>query len=254
MKQLLGHVRGSQYVDREALDLVEMPEATDTYTPVSHFQLAERLLTIGQDILTDYTLAGEGYVLARKGNQLFAALNFKNSSTEMGLSIGFRNSYDRSMSLGLAVGANVFVCDNMALSGDITVMKKHTKHIWDSLEDVAIATLYKSEKKFHQLIEDAEAMKARELVTEDGFRTMGMLYGEGILSPRQLPVVKDEWLHPRHAEFEHRNQWSFYNACTEALKSCAPNNIMEKHIQLHGALVQEASQDVEVVANGHIAQ
>jgi hypothetical protein len=67
--------------------------------------------------------------LARQGNQLFALLNFKKDHNELGLSVAFRNSYDRSMSIGLAIGASVFICDNLALNGDIAVMKKHTKNV-----------------------------------------------------------------------------------------------------------------------------
>lgn len=48
-------------------------------------------------------------------------------------------------------------------------------------------------------------------------------------------IVKDQWLKPNHQEFAPRNAWSFYNACTEALKTCPPVTIMEKHIQLHRA-------------------
>jgi hypothetical protein len=229
--------RGSQKVEREVLDLVPMPDATDTYVPVSHFHLADRLKTIGQDILTDYALVGENYALARQGQQLFALLKFQNDNSGMALSVGFRNSYDRSMSIGLAVGANVFVCDNLMLTGEIAVMKKHTKNVWDSLEDLAITTLYKSDKNFHQLVADSEFLKGRQLATEEGFKTMGLLFGQGILSPRQMSTVKAEWLHPSHEEFQPRNEWTFYNACTEALKSSAPNGIMEKHIKLHNALV-----------------
>ena len=231
--------RGSQQVKRDVLDLVPMPDATDTYVPVSHYQLADRLTAIGQDILTDYTLIGENYALARQGAQLFALLKFQKDNSEMALSIGFRNSYDRSMSIGIAIGASVFICDNLALTGDIAVMKKHTKNVWDSLEDLAITTLYKSGKNFEQLVEDSEMMKAHQLATEEGFRKMGQLFGEGILSPRQMTVVKNEWLHPSHEEFKARNEWSFYNCCTEALKSSAPNGIMEKHIRLHNALVPD---------------
>ena len=236
MDGLLTHQRGSFQTTKDQLDLIQLPEQTDSYTPVSHYDLADKLSIIGQDILTDYTLADESYVLARNGNRLFAVLKFQNSNPDLAMSIGFRNSYDRSMSVGLAVGANVFVCDNMMFTGDIAVMKKHTKNVWGSLEDLAITTLYKSGRTFHQLVEDSDWMKRRVLSMDQGFRSMGELFGQGILSPRQMTAVKEEWVHPRHKEFEARNQWSFYNACTEALKSCAPNNIMERHIKLHDAL------------------
>ena len=236
MNELMLH-RGAQEVSKDQLDLVPLPPETDSYQPVSHYHLADKLLTIGQDILTDYVLVGENYALARAGQQLFAVLKFQEKTSElanMGLSIGFRNSYDRSMSIGIAIGASVFVCDNLALSGEVSVMKKHTKNVWDSLEDLAITTLYKSGRNFEQIVCDSETMKARPMEDDLAFQMMGLLFGKGIISPRQLTVVKDKWLKPDHAEFQPRNQWSLYNACTEALKTAPPSTIMEKHIKLHG--------------------
>jgi len=238
MSQLVLH-RGAQEVTKDQLDLIQLPEATESYTPVSHYDLANSLATIGQDILTDYSLIGENYGIARQGNQLFAVLKFKKDNSEMALSIGFRNSYDKSMSIGICMGASVFVCDNLALTGDIAVMKKHSKNVLTVLEDLAITTLYKAQYTFGKLIKDSEAMKARQISDNQAFQTLGVLFGHGILSPRQLPVVKGNWLKPQFDEFQPRNMWSFYNAATEALKSSPPLNVMERHIRLHDTIIGE---------------
>lgn len=236
MEGFMMHVDGKE-VKREELDLIPMPEESDTYKPVSHFHLANKLLTVSQVILKDYLIVGEHYGLARNGNQMFAYFKFQKEVGDMALSLAFRNSYDRSMSIGLAVGASVFVCDNLALQGEIVVMKKHTKNIWLSLENTCIQTLYKSQDCFARIVEDSRAMKSRELLDMEAFKIMGLLYGRDIISPRQLTVVKDEWLKPTHQEFQPRNMWSLYNACTEALKSSPPLTVMEKHVQLHNAII-----------------
>jgi hypothetical protein len=79
-------------------------------------------------------------------------------------------------------------------------------------------------------------MRGRYLGNDDAFRLLGLLYGNDVITPRQIPVVKKEWLSPTHEAFGERSAWSFYNACTEALKSSPPNKIMEKHISLHEIL------------------
>ncbi len=234
---LLVH-RGGHIVTRDDLALVPVPEATESYLPVPHNHLADTLSTIGQDILKGFDLHKEQYALAREGSQMFGVHVFKSANTELGLSIGFRNSYDKSMAIGIAIGAEVFVCDNLALTGDITIMKKHTLNVWQGLEDAAFATLYRSQKNFEKIIADSETLKGRVLDNREAFKMIGLLFGHGILTPRQLPVVKNEWLKPAHPEFSLRNIWSFYNACTEALKSCPPIVIMEKHIQLHTMLTE----------------
>jgi hypothetical protein len=46
----------------------------------------------------------------------------------------------------------------------------------------------------------------------EAFKMIGLLFGHGILTPRQLPVVKKEWLTPSYDDFRPRTMWS-YNAC-----------------------------------------
>jgi len=244
-KELVLH-SGARSVTRDELDLIPVPVATETYQPVAHYDLVTKLATVSQDLLTGYTLSDEKYGIARQANQLFGVLKFKNADQEMGLSIGFRNSYDKSLSVGIAVGATVFVCDNLALSGSITVMKKHTKNIWDALEEMTVTSLYRARHSFEQIRVDSESMKAVEWTDADAARALGLLYFDGVLSPRQLPVTRDQWLKPDHVEFQARTPWSFYNACTHALKSTPPAGIMERHIALHDMVVDLAKTDYNV--------
>lgn len=240
---------GGKACTRDELDLIPLPEKTATYQPVSHYTLTKKLLTISQDIMTGFVLAGEKYGIARDGNQLFAVLQFRNAHEDMGLALGFRNSYDKSMAVGFACGASVFVCDNLALTGDIVVMKKHTKSVWEELEERAISSCYRAMQNYRQVVLDAEMLKGLPMDTDAGFSHLGRLYGHDLLSPRQMPVAKEQWLKPKHDVFAPRTGWSLYNAVTEALKSCAPTDIMERHIDLHSyfkALVSPAI-DVEVV-------
>ena len=238
MEEMIIH-RGGQIVSKAELDLIPVPGETDSYIPVSHYHLADKLLTVSQDLLTDFVLVGESYAIARQGQQLFALLQFKRDNSEIGLSVAFRNSYDRSMSVGLAIGASVFICDNLSLHGEIAVMKKHTKGVWNALEDLAITTLYKAQHNFEKVIADAERLKGIPTDNHDAFQLMGLLYGHDIVSPRQLPVIREQWLRPSHEEFNQRNKWNFFNAVTEALKSTPPVSIMEKHVRAYQAIVEE---------------
>lgn len=224
---------GGKACTRDELDLIPMPEQTATYQPVSHFQLTNRLMTISQDIMSGFTLSGEKYGIARDGNQLFAVLQFRNSNEDMGLALGFRNSYDKSMAVGFACGASVFVCDNMCLTGDIVVMRKHTKSVWAELEERAISACYRAMQNYRQVVIDAGTFQTLPMDTDTGFSHLGRLYGHDLIGPRQMSVAKEEWLRPRHEAFAPRTGWSLYNAVTESLKSCAPVDIMERHIDLH---------------------
>lgn len=223
-------------VSRGELDIIPIPETTATYIPIPHYQLADLVLNTSQTVLTDYELVGENYGLARRGNQLFACLNFKAEHAEMAMSIAFRNSYDKSMSFGMAFGAQVYICENLALTGDIVVMKKHTKTIMETLEDTVIANIYRAKKNYQRVVMDSETLKGRNLDNLHAFQLMGLMFGEEIISPRQLTTLKDEWLKPTHEAFRPRNTWSFLNATTEALKTSPPSLAIEKHIKAYNLL------------------
>jgi hypothetical protein len=229
--------KGGEYCSLDDLRDIPLPQETRTYKPVSHYDLAKNLAEVSSGLLRGYQLEKAQYGLARDGNQMFGIHSYRNGiSSSMGLSIGFRNSYDKSMSVGIAIGASVFVCDNLALTGDIAIMRKHTANVWNDLEELTITTIYRSQHNFTKIVEDAEIMRGRYLSNDDAFRMIGLMYGNDIISPRQIPVVKREWLNPTQPDFEERNVWSLYNAVTESLKSSPPNKIMEKHIALHEIL------------------
>jgi len=110
--------------------------------------------------------------------------------------------------------------------------------VWNELEDLAVATLDKSQKNFEQIVADASLLKKQRLPKDEAFMFMGMLLGYNVISLRQSAVLKKEWLRPSHPEFEERTMWSFFNVTTESLKTCPPVTIMEKHAQAYTLLVK----------------
>jgi len=225
--------RGSQAATIENIQAIPVPQATRTYQPVAHEHLSTMLLQMANHLLPNFSQASTQFGLAADGNKMFGVHTLRSENTSMGLSIGFRNSYDRSMSLGIAVGASVLVCDNLALSGDITILRKHTLNVIRDMESLALAAIYKSQRTYNQILMDAESMRLQEINDDNAYRMLGLVYGRGIMTPRQIPIAHREWESPQYEDFEPRTVWSLYNAITEALKIAPPQSIMEKHLGLH---------------------
>jgi len=212
---------------------IPMPAETRSFKPVSHYDLALNIARVAGDLLSEFTLKNSLYGTARNGSQLFGVHTFQNSNTELGLSIAFRNALDKSLSIGMAFGASVFVCDNLALYGDVVKFRKHTTNVLQDLEEMILTGVYRARTSFIHAVDDANEMK-QILISNDGaYRALGHLFGHNVLSPRQMPVALKEWHEPSHVAFEDRSLWSLYNAVTEALKSSPPQNILERHLQLH---------------------
>jgi hypothetical protein len=220
---------------------IPLPKETKSYKPVGHAELAKMLAKMATNLLPEFELVNTQFGLARDGAKMFGVHTFKNGDSALGLSIGFRNSYDRSLSVGIAVGASVFVCDNLMLTGDLTVLRKHTANVHADIDSLALSAIYKSRSAFNQIKADAEAMKQVAMSDDEAYRMLGLIYGRGIINPRQIPVVKNEWLKPSHDAFEDRNLWSFYNAVTESLKTSPPQSILERHLAIHKQLMNHVA-------------
>jgi len=256
----------SVVVDREVLAAVPVPEVTDSYMPVPHLELVERVEAIASDLLRR-EVSQESFSLARNGLQMFGVVTFADGQTkcracdsmgfikvdgvevscdacsgtgwrqdDLGLSLGFRNSYDRTMTVGVALGARVFVCDNLVISGEVRIVKKHSPGVWRAIEDAVISTLYRYGPAWENLIQDVETFKGYQVTAERGHEVIGRLIGAGLLYPRQIPVAFAEWKKPTF-DYGHRGSaWQLYNAVTIALKTTPPIHIMERHRKLHGVI------------------
>jgi len=233
---LLLHQGGKQCSLQDLRD-IPMPAETRSFKPVSHYDLGVNIAKVAGDLLSEFTLKSSQYGVARDGGQLFGVHTFQNSNTELGLSIAFRNSLDKSLSVGMAFGSSVFVCDNLCLHGEVVRMRKHTTNVISDLEEMILTGVYRARTSFISAVDDARLMQQIEISTDGAYRALGHLFGHKVLSPRQMPVALKEWNLPSHEEFEPRTLWSLYNAVTEALKSSPPQSIMERHIQLHAHLL-----------------
>ncbi|MDZ7757221.1 DUF932 domain-containing protein [Rhodohalobacter sp.] len=229
---------GSERCSLEQLLVVPEPEKTATYTPLNHYDFAVNVKTVASNLLRDFTFAKQAYAISSKGNRMFGVLSYSSKSTSdddpLRLSIGIRNSHDTSMSCGVAVGSSIVVCDNLMFRGDITVMRKHTgKNMHEDLMDQVVTAIYKSQHQYSQLCFDAARMMEIALDKRASYEYLGILTGEGILSPTQSTKAFKELETPSHPEFEKMNLWSAYNHATEALKSSPPQSMVRNHSRLH---------------------
>ena len=151
------------------------------------------------------------------------------TAKEYALDIGIRGSYDQSLGRGMAIGSRVFVCDNLAFSGDITINTKQTTNIGDRiygmLRDAVsqVAPLAALQDKRFELYHDFE-MKPRT-----GDAALVEMVRLGVLNPSQVGKAIQEWDTPSHEEHavDGFTVWRLQQAVTEAIK---PSNPERPHV------------------------
>jgi len=126
---LLAH-GDTKEVELDRLWEIETPEPTKTWTPVPHRIIPETLTQLIFEKGWDFANHDRPYRVAinDEGTRLFGVTEVKIPGIEdedYGIAIGFRNSHNKTMAARIAIGQAVFVCDNMAFTGDIQIRRQH---------------------------------------------------------------------------------------------------------------------------------
>lgn len=219
---------------------VPVPKKTSTYMPVPHHEVIEYVENELVDMLPEFRLQKNVYGLSRCGQALFGMITFAEKGDRyMGPSIAFRNSYDKSISLGFAFGSQVFICANGMLTGDILVAKKHTLNVWNSVRELVQNSVHRVKESYQDMQLEVENMRKHKMSDTQAYWTLGQLRGEGVLASRIFENALKEWADPTYSEHKDGTALQLYNACTEGLKAeVSPRKAMEKRIALHKSFKQ----------------
>lgn len=174
-----------------------------------------------------YRIKEEQYGVLRDGGQFFGLMEIAPiegeyiPANEYGLMVGLRGSYDQSLPRGLALGSHVFVCDNLAFSGEVNFHTKQTLNIQRRLPRLIGGAV-------NQLVDMAgiqenrfKAYKEQEMKPRWGDAAIVECVRRKVINPSQVGKVIEEWDTPSHEEHLNdgrRTLWTFHNAITEAIK------------------------------------
>ena len=241
---------GARKVTRAELRDLPIPEATKTHQPLSHLEIVEVL----EEALSFRFLkvVRDEYAVSADGMKMFGVMDL-NSEFEGGrFSIGLRNSNDKSMRLGLTAGYRVFVCDNMAFSGDFTpLLHKHTRNL--ELRDSISVAVERIQRGFDPLKERIESMHRRMLTDNDARLYIYRAFLERAVrgAPRNLmTAVHENYFRPKEEAFKARNLWSLSNAFTSAFKTMAPTKQFEVTARLGSYLTSPQPDINQKPSNG----
>jgi hypothetical protein len=233
---------GARKVTRAELRQIPVPEATRTHQPLAHYEIVEAL----EEALSFRYLKiiRDEYAVSPDGMRMFGVMDLNQEFSGGRFSIGLRNSNDKTMRLALTAGFRVFVCDNLAFSGDFTpLLQKHTRKL--ELADAVSIAVDRIHRGFASLKKQVQQMREQSL-TDDEVR---LLIYRAFLErnirglPRHLlPLVHEHYFHPRHEAFLPRNLWSLSNAFTFAFKKLAPIKQFEVTARL-GAFLSDVQNN-----------
>lgn len=255
MSNLMLHC-GAESVTRN--DVMSMPAPvpmTNTHYPISHSELVDQVERAFQRF-GKYDIVSEQYGISHEGSRFFAVMSLRsdngNERKNWETIVGLRNAHKQEFSAGAACGSRVFVCDNLAFSGDISFGRKHTKYIREELPGKIDETLYKLSDKMNLLAGRYDHYESTD-VDDKWFHDVlcrsldvnrdGRQY---VVRTTSIPKVLKAWREPVYQEFEPRTAWSAFNAFTEATKGIQINEQSKRTQTLH-TLFDEATGAFEAL-------
>ena len=227
---------GGEKVDFEAVQASVTPEPEGYHYPIPHARILE-LAIEGLEKQGLHVVDGE-HALANDGMRYFGLLKLTNGANhdDFGLVAALRNTHDKSYSASMALGSHVFVCDNLAFSGEVTFARKHTRFAMMDLPRLVndalgrLGTLKRSQEM------RIEGYKEAELSDDKAYATIVRASLAKVLPNAKIKDVVEQWHEPLHEEFAPRTGWSLFNGFTEVLKAYSVEQIPARTQVLHGIL------------------
>jgi hypothetical protein len=165
---------------------------------------------------------------------------------DMHLMFAWSNSYNKMMRFKCAVGAQVMICMNGVVSGDMgSYGRKHLgtstfKNVTEHIE----SQLKHANECFDNLVKDKEILKTVHLTLEDKGAIVGRLFmKEEVLTLTQVGVIVREMNKPGLSYSKDPNSaWDLYNHVTTALKESHPMHYLDNHKKVHAFFVNNHKQ------------
>ena len=223
------------------LMVAELPVKTPTYQPVGHDMLVSYL---GKKIEhAGFDVTGARFQHAAHGNKMVGTLDIVDPNMghdEIGMSMVFRNSYDRSMSVGLGSSTTTFVCLNGQISAGLVSLRKHTTNIGRDIEGIIDKQILNMHSTFEQHIQDMEMLKQVQINESTMHEIVGSLFMEHkVLTTTQINIVRKEVSFSENFQMLRGGEMSMYNMyqnVTQSLKISSPTNYTNDHVKVHELL------------------
>ena len=221
------------------------PQPTATHRPISHSDFLETVEK-GLDGV-GLTVDKKSYGLSHDDNRMFSLFELSRDNGENGTFknvLGIRNAHDKAFSAGLVCGSKVFVCDNLAFSGEIKMNRKHTTNILRDLPNLVYHMIGKVVDGWLNQEARYEGYQDTNLDQSGADEIIGAALRNDAIPPSKHSKVLNEWNKPSHDEFAPRTAWSMFNAFTEVMKS-SPAQLTKRSIKLHKVFDEFCKDEIE---------
>lgn len=231
-------LRNGNQVDRNKFVNFDVAEPTVSYSPISNYEIVE---TVEETLdKLNYKVTDVKFLSNSKGSKFVAQWVILSDDTDYNMMIAIKNSYDKSMSAGVACGSNVVVCSNGAVSGEIAFSRRHRGQASKIVLEGLVEGIKALDNSHRLIVEDLEQLKNISLNSKQMAELAGRLFiEEEVIRLEQLSIIKQEIKKESFDYGIYNSGYNFYNAVTHALKNTHPMDYLPAYIKTHNLFVNE---------------
>lgn len=226
---------GGHRVDLTKVLEVKTPAATDTWDPMSHGDVIDlihrEIPNYGMEVIN------WEHALRNNGKQYFGIVSVRDTQNRdlevsgTGLQIGIRNSINKTLAAALVAGSKVFVCDNLAFSGEVALSRKHTAGIRSDIHSKIGNAFQKLLGLFGKQKQQIELFKTMEISDMEKDRLITLVMRNKVLPPSRFERLEKQFKSDDPTAcggIKEPTMWRFMNGVTQVLKNDHPDAIVDR--------------------------
>lgn len=225
----------------EELKAIPAPGRTKTWNPIPHYEVLDKV----NEVFTSQgiTVLDTRVDVVNEGAQAFVAHTVDiDGNNDKSFQVGWRNSLDKSLSLGFTAGTTIMVCSNLVFNGEWIDFRRHTGRLdMETVHEMALKGVQLGIEKsqtFGAWMDNLRGIPTRPKDPEYLF--VQMLRRDIVTRNKALDLLNayDEEV-DRYGE----TLYTVYNAATQTFRDAAMYLITQRSPKLNG-LMDEFQQEL----------
>lgn len=212
---------GAEPIDFDGLRQLPVPVATDTHVPIPHHSVVDMVVYSLGYFGHEVTAADFG--ITPDGARFFGVLSLRSEYGDYTDTVGLRNSHDKRFPIGISFGSRVFVCDNLAFSGDQVIKRKHTANAKRDLPGLVAEVVEPLAFQRRQQALKFQAYRNTHLEEAQVDHAIMTMYRRGVINLTRIADVIEAYVTPPH-DWGDFSAWRLFNATTFALTGKVAEN------------------------------
>jgi hypothetical protein len=210
---------------------------SDSHNPLAYWDIIENIRGRIENLL-QMEIIRESYFLRKNESQMLCIFSIDTGENDRALAIAIRQSYDRTFSFGMAIGAHLFETNSLMFDVDaMFTASRNTRNILKSLRRKLPMRIKGGRVPYQKAVRSIDLLSKAPCNEEHGAQILGLAAYKGVLKPQQLSIAIKEWRdrtgNPKTTAYD------LYLAMAVGIKSGDLRGFLVRHTLVHAFMIEQ---------------